>query len=210
MERIGSFVSIQTDDFHFSGCSTCKGECCNGAKGFVAAPLILEDFEAVYRHFPILFSIHEERLRAFVLLNDGKGYCPYYVNQQCSIYEERTPACKLYPVSPFFEHLYVDTQCSGINTHQMGTSLCHQGVLQSAFYTKRLENFVEKLEETYAFFKEIYHAEHFQYVGDVAGLALFVYTKQSDSPYLHLHQASLKHFWHTFGVSALVSKRAVS
>lgn len=210
MESIGSFVHIKKQDWHFSGCSTCKGDCCNGAKGFVGSPLILEDFAEVYEYFPILFSFKEEKLSAYVLLNDGKSHCPYYVDHRCSIYEHRTPACKLYPVSPYFEHIFVDTQCPAINAHRGGKAVCMNGVLQSDFYTKRLENFVEKLEKTDAFLESINHKEHFEYVGDVSGLPLYIYAKQSDSAYIQMHQSSLKHFWHYFGVKAIELKRAVS
>ncbi|MCD8476576.1 MAG: hypothetical protein LRY68_00320 [Sulfurospirillum sp.] len=39
----------------------------------MASPLILEDFSQVYTHFPILFGIDNERLMAYVLLNDGQS-----------------------------------------------------------------------------------------------------------------------------------------
>ncbi|WP_263834054.1 YkgJ family cysteine cluster protein [Sulfurospirillum oryzae] len=194
MESIGSFVNIKSHNFHFHGCSTCEGHCCNGAKGFAASPLILEDFEEVYKNFPILFSVTEQKLMAYVLLNDGKNYCRYYVNQQCSIYLQRPPACKLYPVSPYFEQLFIDTACPSVN-QDSGYSLCHDGQLNSAFATKRLENFVEKLEETHAFFESINALEDFEHVGNLSGIPLFRYIKPSDNKYIKMHLESLKHSW---------------
>ena len=209
MESIGSFINIKKQDLHFSGCSTCEGDCCNGDKGFAAAPLILEDFEAVYKNFPILFSIRDHKLSAYVLLNDGKSYCKYYINQQCSIYLQRPPACKLYPVSPYFEHILVDTACPSVN-HNSGYSLCENGKLNSAFATKRLENFVEKLAETHAFFASINRLEHFEHVGNLSGIPLFRYTKPSDNPYIQMHLESLKHSWFSVSLHSLKPTLAVS
>ena len=210
MDSIGSFVNIKTQDFYFSGCSTCHGSCCNGARGFVASPLILEDFAEVFQNFPILFGFKDEKLFAYVLLNDGKSHCKYYIDHQCSIYEHRTPACKLYPVSPYFEHILVDTHCPSVSAESGTKQLCHDGVLKSEFYTKRLDHFVDKLEKTYAFFESINHRDHFEYVGDVGGVPFYSYAKASESIYIQMHLASLKHFWHEFNVTPLELKEAVS
>lgn len=193
MDNIGSFINIKKYDLHFNGCSTCLGMCCNGAKGFAASPLILEDFEEVYKNFPIVFSVSGEELGVYVLLNDGKGHCKYYIDQKCSIYEHRTPACKLYPVSPYFEHILVDTECPGVSLEKRGKLLCQSGVLQSDFHTKRLENFVQKRDATRKFLKSLQKEEAFCYVGEVLGLPLFTYTHASENPYIKMHQASLAH-----------------
>lgn len=192
MESIGSYINIKKQDLHFEGCSTCEGHCCNGLKGFAASPLILEDFEEVYNHFPIVFSMKEQKLVAYVLLNDGKNYCKYYINQQCSIYLQRPPACKLYPVSPYFEHIFIDTACPSVN-QKSGYVLCNDGKLNSAFATKRLENFVEKLQMTRTFLESINHFDHFDHIGDIFGLSLFKYNQPSDNKYIQMHQASLEH-----------------
>jgi len=193
MESIGSFINIRGHDCYFNGCSSYEGICCNGAKGSAASPLILEDFEAVYKNFPIMFSVNGEELVVYVLLNDGKGHCKYYIDHKCSIYGQRTPACKLYPISPYFEHILVDTGCPAIS-FESGKLLCKNGVLQSDFYTKRLENFVEKREVTKVFLESIKRVEDFEYVGELLGLPLLKYIKQSDNPYIHMHLESLKHF----------------
>ena len=193
MEQIGSFVNSASHDLFFKGCSSCEGLCCNGLKGFAASPLILEDFEAVYQHFAIVFSFDGEgELGVYVMLNDGKGHCNYFLNNQCSIYEHRTPACRLYPISPYFEHILVDTACPSVNP-DMGKVICKDGKLSHAFYTQRLENFVAKREATKAFLESIKKEEHFAYCGEVLGLPLFRYARQSDNPYIKMHQMSLHH-----------------
>ena len=193
MENIGSFIHIKKEDLYFKGCSTCAGDCCNGAKGFAVSPLILEDFEAVFENFPILFSRRDEKLMVYVLLNDGEHYCKYYVNHQCSIYEQRAPACKLYPISPYFEHLFVDTACTSVN-RSVGKPLCRDGKLHNDFYTKRLDNFVSKLNATNTFLESINNLTHFDYVGDILGLPLFQYNQSSSNRYIQMHLESLKHF----------------
>jgi len=193
MESIGSFVNIESHDLYFNGCSKCDGHCCNGAKGFAASPLILEDFEAVYKNFAILFSVSGEDLVVYVLLNDGKGHCKYYMDHKCSIYESRTPACKLYPISPYFEYILVDKECPAIS-EESGKSLCKDGFLARDFYTQRLENFVEKRKMTQSFLESIKYVEDFDYVGDLLGLPLYKYNKPSQNKYIQMHLASLIHF----------------
>ena len=190
MDCIGSFVTIKGRDWYFHGCSTCQGFCCDGAHGFSLAPLVLEDFEAVYRDFPIVFSFLEDTLGVFVLLNDGENTCRYLDHKRCSIYDARPPACRLYPVSPYFEHLLVDTKCPSLSRTQ-GRLLCKNGVLESAFYTKRLEKFVAKKEETRLFLEGINDRNDFEYVGKIADTPLYVYKPTSQNRYLSMHLESL-------------------
>lgn len=133
-----------------------------------------------------------EELVVYVLLNDGKGHCRYYIDNKCSIYDQRPPACRLYPVSPYFEHIFVDTACPSVNLHE-GKAICKDGVLHSEFYTKRLENFVKKRESTRAFLESIKRDEHFSYIGEIVGLPLFYYIQPSENRYIQMHQESLKH-----------------
>lgn len=211
MDKIGSFVNIKQHNLRFHGCSTCEGQCCNGTKGFAAAPLILEDFKEVYQRFPIVFSIKEQKLVAYMLLNDGKGYCQYYSKSanQCSIYEQRPPACKLYPISPYFEHVLVDTDCVAVQP-ELGETLCRDGVLNKAFATQRLDNFVAKLDETRAFLESIYAMGDFEYIGNLLGIPLFKYARSSDNPYITMHLESLQHFWHYIRANLVDPARAVS
>ncbi len=191
MDCIGSFITIKGRDWYFNGCSTCQGFCCDGAYGFSLAPLILEDFEAVYRYFPIVFSFLEDTLGVFVLLNDGKNQCRYFENKRCSIYDHRPPACRLYPVSPYFEHLLVDTKCPSLSRTE-GRLLCKNGVLESAFYTKRLENFVAKKKETRLFLERMNDRNDFEYIGKIADTSLYVSKHADQNRYLKMHAESLK------------------
>lgn len=189
---MNSFVNIKDNNLFFSGCSTCEGNCCNGAKGFSLSPLILEDFEEVYKNFAIVFSVANNELKAFVVLNNGKGHCKYYINNQCSIYEQRTPACKLYPISPYFDEILIDTECPSIN-HEYGESISHNGNLNTKFYTERLTNFHEKLKKTTQFYATLDDINAFKLLGYISEMPLFTYTKQIENKYIEMHQQSLVH-----------------
>lgn len=193
MDKIGTFVNIKNNDLFFSGCSTCEGNCCNGAKGFSLSPLILEDFEEVYKNFAIIFSIQEKKLKAYVLLNNGKEHCKYYIDNKCSIYEQRTPACKLYPISPYFENILIDTECPSINM-EFGESICSEGKLNDKFFTKRLLNFNDKLKESFDFYDSIYYINDFKFIGHISGMPFLKYNKSSDNKYIKMHLESLIHF----------------
>ncbi|MCD8476575.1 MAG: hypothetical protein LRY68_00315 [Sulfurospirillum sp.] len=78
------------------------------------------------------------------------------------------------------------------------------------FLHEAFGKFVQKREESLAFYGELYKPEHFQFVGDVSGLKLFIYIKQSDSPYIQMHLESLKYFWDYFGIKPIKEIRAVS
>lgn len=190
MDSVGSFVSIYKHDLYFNGCSSCDGNCCNGAKGFAIAPLILEDFKEVYKNFKIVFGLNENQVGAYVVLNDGKSHCKYYQDSRCSIYEQRTPACKLYPISPYFENILVDTECPSINS-EFGEPICIDKQLNQKFYTDRLKNFNEKLLKTYEFYNSINDATNFEQIGEISGLPIFKYIKRSSNPYIQMHLESL-------------------
>jgi Fe-S-cluster containining protein len=192
MKNINTFINIDQHDFYFKGCSSCDGDCCNGAKGFALSPLILEDFEDVYKNFAIVFATIDKQLRAFVVLNDGKTHCRYYKENRCSIYEDRTPACRLYPVSPYFEHILVDTECPSINL-DFGTRVSNDAKLEDAFYTNRLDDFSTKLKNSFSFYKSINDIANFEKVGNILGMDILKYTKQNNNRYIQMHKQSLHH-----------------
>jgi Fe-S-cluster containining protein len=202
VEKIGSFVNINNGDFTFDGCSGCRANCCNGEMGFAASPLILEDFKAVYEHFPILFGLNDSRLGAYVLLNDGTSHCRYYDNEQngCTIYENRTPACRLYPVSPYFENIMIDTECPAVK-EEGGTVLCRDGKLESEFYTDRLTDFPEKLAATEKYLHTLLTVpENFTPIGAVSGLPLFIHKDVPGDLFLEMHRFSLSQIVHYKGI----------
>ncbi len=192
MRQVGTFVNIKSRNFYFKGCETCEGTCCNGAKGFALSPLILEDFEEVYENFAIVFTLKAKKLRALVVLNDGKSFCKYYINNRCSIYEKRTPACKLYPVAPYFDDILVDTACPSINDCE-GKIVSFNSKISDDFFNKRLNNFDDKLKKSYDFYDSINDINNFKFIGHIRGIPLLKYTKDTDDIYLNMHLKSLVH-----------------
>jgi len=192
MDKVGSFINIKQHDFYFNGCSSCDGDCCNGAKGFALSPLILEDFEEVYKNFAIVFSIHNNKINAFVVLNDGKSHCRYYIDNKCSIYEQRTPACKLYPISPYFEHILIDTECPSIN-NEFGSIISKGGKLNDDFFTQRLENFNEKVTKSFEFYDALDEKDSFEFIGSILDMPILKYIKPSQNRYIQMHLKSLEH-----------------
>lgn len=195
MEQIGSYLNVKDMDFYFNGCASCDKRCCDGRAGYALTPLIVDDFAEVYKHFPILFGSVNDVFRPLMLLNDGNSRCSYLdENGQCMIYEERPPSCRLYPVSPFFDEVFIDSNCPSVSGEMMGEPIVKAGKVVEKFYHERLENFTEKLEKTSAFMKELVKNEgDFEPVGEVSGVILFRYTGGVENEYVQMHKSSLLH-----------------
>ena len=195
MEQIGSYLNVGEMDFYFTGCQTCDKRCCDGKVGFSLTPLIVDDFTEVYKHFPILFGSVNGVFRPLMVLNDGNSVCSYLnENGQCSIYDERPPACKLYPVSPFFDEVFIDSACPSVSGEITGEPIIQKGKVTEKFYHQRLENFSQKLEKTSAFMKELVAKESdFEPVGEVSRVVLYKYVGSIENDLIKMHKASLKH-----------------
>lgn len=168
----------------FSGCNGCVA-CC-GDK-FPLAPLVLDDFRPVHRRFPILFSLQDDELRVFMKLSDYGVPCPYLRSGSCSIYEERPPACRIYPLTPFNDRLLVDRACPAVG--ETGLPLVTRGKPGPAFAHPRLENFRGKRASTARWLAGLDRT--FAPAETVAGIPLFRYAGALDDPYLQMHRASL-------------------
>jgi Fe-S-cluster containining protein len=173
----------------FSNCEACLDSCCHSSK-FSLAPLILEDYEKVYQYFPILFTKVDEEWRSIIILNNGKDACPYLNEEEkCTIYEQRAPACKIYPLSPYYDQLFVDTSCKAVG--QEGTFLASSKKISNFFYDDRLENFNEKLEKTQNFMKTI--EKDLKEVFSVSGIILYKYIGAKNNQYIDFAKQSLVH-----------------
>lgn len=190
MDAVGSYVNIKSATFRFNACSVCEAQCCDGRKGYALTPLILEDFAAVCEHFPILFAVLEGELKIVMMLNDGLSACSYLVDNRCSIYDARPPACNLYPISPFFDEIFVDTACPAVG--DMGELLLQEGKISDSFYHERLENFAGKLDATRRFLADI-RPDELESLTEVGGILLYRYTGTRCDAYMAMHHASLRH-----------------
>ena len=195
MQQIGSYLNVKGSDFYFSGCASCDKRCCDGRAGYALTPLITDDFADVYRHFPILFGSINDVFRPLMLMNDGNSTCSYLgANGECRIYEERPPACRLYPISPFFDEVFIDSHCPGVSADMIGEVIVQSGKVASKFYHQRLENFAKKLEQTALFMQALVENEHdFEAVGEVSGVVLYRYDGEKENDLIRMHKESLLH-----------------
>jgi hypothetical protein len=131
----------------FKGCEGCI-ECCKKPM----APLILEDFDKVYKYFPILIA----ELDTFkpVMLLSNEISCPYLKNGQCTIYENRPPACRIYPYSPWYDKILLDLGCNGVGTEGKQIPLTKEEFFKSGFYEERFENINTKILKTQKWLKK--------------------------------------------------------
>jgi Fe-S-cluster containining protein len=130
------------ENLKFNNCKECS-ECC---KNKYLAPLILEDFEKVYKYFPI-FIAKLDILKPVMLLSNEKQ-CPYLINEKCSIYEKRPPACKIYPYSPWYDKILLDLSCKGIGTEGENLPLTINSFKNSAFFDERIIDIENKIIKT--------------------------------------------------------------
>jgi hypothetical protein len=150
------------------------------------APLILDDFEKVYEHFPILIA----KLDAFkpVMLLSNDTSCPYLQEGKCSIYEKRPPACKIYPFSPWYDSILLDLSCKGIGIKGETLPLTKKEFYNSKFFDERIENITEKIKKTSVWLQK----EELIPFKIHKGIELFKLAPKNNK-YNILHQLSLKH-----------------
>lgn len=177
----------------FSGCQGCETSCCDGGR-FVLAPLIVEDFPLVYENFLIAFAYVDEKLRVVMLLSNRSTPCRFYVDNLCTIYESRPPACTLYPFTPYYDEVLIDTACHAVGSS--GFSLIQEDKIGLAsvhpsFYHTRLEDFALKLKDTETFLENL--GDDFEIILEVEGVSLMRYTGSVEHSALKMHKASLKH-----------------
>jgi Fe-S-cluster containining protein len=194
MDNIGSYLNVKNMDFYFNGCESCDKRCCDGKMGYSLTPLIVDDFEEVHKYFPIVFANINDVFRPIMVLNDGNSTCSYLDEKgMCSIYENRPPSCKLYPISPFFDEIYIDSNCPGVSGEVAKEKIVSNGKVESKFYHQRLENFPQKLQKTTNFMKELVEEENsFEVLGEVSGVVLFRYIGTKSNQYIDMHLESLR------------------
>jgi len=186
------FVNIKdVGKTYFSSCDNCENNCCS-APMVVFAPLVLDDFQYVYKNFPIQFAYINKELKALMLINKGEGSCKYYKDNKCQIYEERPPACKMFPISPFLNDFYISSKCQALSSDESkGKLICDEKSVNDDFLHPRVNNFVEKLENTTKFLDTI--KDDLVKSIKVSGTQLYNYDGQSDNLYIDMYKNSLVH-----------------
>ncbi len=178
------FKNIKDVNLNFSNCQNCPDTCCKN----MLIPLILEDFKFVYKIFPIVFAYINSELRVFILLSDDGEGCRYLGQKGCEIYEKRPPSCKIYPISPFFEEFYVDTNCEAVGEN--GEFLCSNKGFNQKFNHPRLKNFKDKYSQTEKFLISIENS--IEKIGYIKEIEIYKYSGEVESNYIKMHKFSLK------------------
>lgn len=177
----------QIQELYFSHCNGCMNSCCDGSR-FSFSPLILNDFEEVYEHFPILFGKITEEWRILIAIAQN-GSCRYYQEHQCTIYDKRPPGCRIYPLTPYYEDILVDTACHAVNICN-GVFLANINQVNSDFYHERLENFENKRRKTVEYIQEL--NGEFELLGVINGLEIYAYSGEREDQYITMHRESLR------------------
>lgn len=181
--------------FSFTGCHDCF-ECCSGER-FVIAPLIVQDFHLVKDHFPILFGYVDNELKALMVFSDGQQSCPYLINNVCSIYSLRPPACKTYPLTPFNDQILCDTSCPGVQTKSdfpLGVPfITSDNKVSNDFNPSRFNNFKTKLNKTKEWLLNV-EDQLVPFNKKIKGIELFqIKPGTLSDTYSIMHLNSLKH-----------------
>jgi len=191
-----TFISTQNRSFTFSSCDGCPARCCDGKQGSIFSQLLLEDFKTVSQNFPILFTFGDlGYLKANVLLSDGKNFCPYILNHQCTIYENRPNVCRNYPLSGNLDNqIYIDDSCPAI-INEFGKDIVKDGIIQKEFDNETLHNYQEKFLDTHNYLNQFNHKENFDKVITINNIDFYKYIKPSNDNYMKLHIKSLDNLY---------------
>lgn len=185
------YKKITDVDLKFSTCDGCPSNCCTGSHGFALAPLILEDFKETYERFPILFANVDQVFKAVFILHNEKEDCRFLgEDNSCGIYEHRPAPCIMYPISPLFDEIVVDTNCHGVGDE--GEFLCNSSGFSNKFYHKRIDGFYDKLQNTQKFLNIVRFDT--EYVVTIDGIELFKYVGEDLKEYqefIDMHNSSL-------------------
>lgn len=181
------FTAVENRSYFFSSCEGCPAKCCDGREGSIFSQLLLEDFELVSKNFPILFSFGEiGYLKAVVLLSNGKDFCPYIQNHQCTIYENRPNVCRNYPLSGNLDNkIYIDEGCPAVSSQEIGTAINIENTA--------LKDYQEKFLETHFYLEKFNHKEDFSLVVTINNIDFYQYQKNSEDEFMKYHIYSLKH-----------------
>lgn len=176
---------------YFSSCDNCLKDCCS-APMVMLAPLIMEDFQYVYKKFLIQFAYIGDELKALMIINKGEGSCSYYVDNRCTIYKDRPPACRMYPISPYYDEFYISNDCSALTfDEKLGELICDSEGISDKFFHPRADNFVKKLQFTREFLEKI--KNDLTPTIKIFGIQLFNYVGDMDNEYIRMYKESLKY-----------------
>jgi len=131
-------------------------------------------------------------LKANILFSDGENFCPYIINHQCSIYDERPSICRVYPLSPNLDNkVYLDDSCPAIN-NEFGTDIVINGKVTDNFNYSTLENYQDKFIDTHQHLEQFNDKKDFKKVVTIKDMEFYSYVGDKKDFYLDLHLSSLE------------------
>lgn len=173
------------EKIHFSSCEGCEDSCCSSSM-FIMAPLILEDIELVYNYFPIYFASIDDEIRLVIIMSGKEDHCPYLKDNKCAIYDSRPPTCHLYPLSPYFDEIFIDTACKAVGLD--GIPISNGGEVTKEFYNKRFDNFLSKLNNTKQYISQ--RENELKYADEILGIKLYNYVGDLQDSYKEMIESS--------------------
>ena len=190
-----TFLDTTAKSFTFSSCEGCPSKCCDGKEGTIFSQIILDDFETVSKNFPILFTFGEMGyLKANILFSDGKSFCPYIVDHQCIIYNDRPSICRVYPLSPNLDDkVYIDDSCPAVNSG-FGRDIVLDGKVTKDFIYPTLNSYQNKFIDTHLHLEQFNKKTNFKAVITIQNITFYKYIGMSNDKYINIHLSSLKNF----------------
>ncbi|QKF81145.1 YkgJ family cysteine cluster protein [Halarcobacter ebronensis] len=191
------FIAVKKQTFYFGDCKNCEAKCCSGKDGIVFSQILLEDFEKVYKNFPIVFIFGNlGYIKPVILLTNGKDYCPYLKDFKCTIYENRPPVCRNYPLSGNLDNkIYIDINCPEVNTNYSKEKklIVRNEKLTPVFYNDLYFTYQDRYIQTHEEFEKL-NKNNFQEMITINNIKFFKYIGAINNNFLEYHKLSLKNF----------------
>lgn len=192
-----TFIETTDKTFAFSSCDACPARCCDGREGSIFSQLLLSDFRQVAKNFPILFTFGEMGyLKANVLLSDGNNFCPYIVENKCTIYDERPAVCRNYPLSANINNkIYIDDSCPAVFSNldeQVGIKIVDDDRITKEFNSESLINYQDKFLDTHLHLAQFNDKINFEKVVTIKNMEFYQFVGTTEDKYMQIHIDSMK------------------
>lgn len=189
-----SFVKCDNNTYYFSSCETCGAKCCDGLQSFTFSQIILEDFEQVYKHFPIVFIYGDLGfLKPVILLNNGFSNCRYLKDSKCTIYEKRPTVCRTYPLSiDITNEIYIDISCPAVSSIKQDETIINKNKINKNFQHNIFEDYQSKYIKLHKYFDKFNDSKNLIKELSIKNKTFYRFKNNLKDKYIELHLLSLK------------------
>ena len=190
---VNRFEKLNDNEYSFTSCETCNAQCCDGSKNTLHSPIILDDFNEVSKHFPILFIYGNlGYIRPVILLTNGKDFCKYIKDMRCSIYKQRPSVCRVYPLSPHVsDEIYIDNSCPSV-IKKVGQTTKEDKVYKD-FDNEILYTYSDKYINTHYYFEPFNKKENLELAIKINDIEFYKFKEDFGQEYIKTHLSSLEH-----------------